>query len=369
VGETRVSRILEGVERDNKANARVFVFGVGDDVNTQLLDKLSNDNHGTRTYVRPEENIETSVSSLYNKIASPVLSDLRLDVDGVKIEDVHPSRLPDLFRGSQLTVLGRYRGDGPARITLRGSAAGKDQVFTYSVDFPQRERASNFLPRLWATRRVGFLLEQIRLNGESKELVAEVTDLATRYGILTPYTSFLVLEPGMRSELGDRFAAGRDGKDGVPGMPGLAGRPGTEGRNGRDGRGAGGGPMAAPAPTTPTGGAAVARSKADAELKEADKPMAAKPGERIEHAGGKTFYLTEGVWLDSLWPKDTTKATIIKVKYVSDAWFDLPGLRAELKEILALGEKVKVKLGDVLLVIGDEGLEKLTDAVRKQIKG
>ncbi|NUP99712.1 MAG: VWA domain-containing protein, partial [Armatimonadetes bacterium] len=197
VGETRPERILENVGRDNKADARMFVFGVGHDVNTVLLDRLSNENHGTRTYVKPEENIETAVSSLYAKIGSPVLSDLRLEVEGVKLSELQPVALPDLFHGSQLTLLGRYRGEGSAKVTLHGMAGSQEQSFEYPADFPREAREHPFLPRLWATRRVGYLLEQIRLHGQDKELVDEVVRLATRHGILTPYTSYLVLEPGM----------------------------------------------------------------------------------------------------------------------------------------------------------------------------
>lgn len=359
VGETRPARILEAVGERNKADARLFVFGVGDDVNTMLLDRLSLDNRGVSSYVRPNEDIEAEVGGLYDKIASPVLSDLRLDIDGVKVEDLHPVTLPDLFRGSQLTVFGRYRGEGPATIRLRGTMRGEEQTYSYSADFPRRAREHAFVPRLWATRKVGYLLEQLRLNGHSQELVDEVVRLATRYGILTPYTSYLVLEPGMTAET-EAIAAVRRGT--VAPAPGMPGRP-------ADGTMAGGapGPQGPAGPAGESGAGAVLRSEEERKLREAHR---SEPpvGVAVESVGGRTFYLIDGVWVDSTYPAEPDPARVITVKYGSDAYFDLLTLRDEMKDILALGTAVKVNLPGALLVIADDGAEQLTDAQREALR-
>ncbi len=356
VGETRVERLLEAAGEANRSKARLFVFGVGDDVNTVLLDRLSDDNNGTRTFVRPGENIEAAVSSLYAKITSPVLSDLQLDVQGVKIADLQPLRLPDLFRGSQLTVVGRYEGAGAARVTLRGKARGQEQVFEYSADFPRQDRSNPFLPRLWATRRVGYLLDQIRLHGQAKELIEEVVRLATRYGILTPYTSYLVLEPGATTSTAtEAGGALRDRRvDAAPGMPGMGG---------------GAGPAGAPAPSRPTeakaGRDAVDRSQAEGQLRRADRAARSEGGLAVKESGERTYYLIDGVWVDSTYPKEPGQRTTIKVKYGSDAWFELAGRSTELRDILAVGQKVKAVIGKVLLIIGDDGDEQLSADARK----
>src|SRR5262249_46894317 len=102
-----------------------------------------------------------------------------------------PPQLPDLFHGTQLVVLGRYTGDGHVAIKLTGNVGKEAREFVYEVAFPQKtgdER--NFVEDLWARRKVGYLLDQIRANGEKKELVDEVVALAKRYGITTPYTSY-----------------------------------------------------------------------------------------------------------------------------------------------------------------------------------
>ena len=102
--------------------------------------------------------------------------------------------MPDLYRGSTLTAVGRYQGSGPAVITLSGRVNGRAETFTFHADFPAESLDHDFLPPLWAARRVGFLLDQIRLHGEEKELVEEVARLARQYGIVTPYTSYLIVE-------------------------------------------------------------------------------------------------------------------------------------------------------------------------------
>jgi Ca-activated chloride channel family protein len=107
---------------------------------------------------------------------------------------LYPKTLPDLFHGSSITLLGRYRGSGMANISLKGLVRGKARTVTYDASFPATESKNPFIGALWAARRIGFLLDQIRLNGEDKELVDEITSLAKTYGIVTPYTSFLIVE-------------------------------------------------------------------------------------------------------------------------------------------------------------------------------
>src|SRR5690606_9976879 len=176
-------------------------FGFGYDVNTLLLDKLGSENGGGSDYVQPKEDLEVKVSSFFTRVSSPVLSDVELDLGGVKTDLMYPRKPGDLFRGMQLTMIGRYKNDSDLRnvtLRLRGKSGSETRSFTYSdLAFPMRATENDFLPRLWATRRVGWLIEQIRANGESKELKDEIIDLGTRYGIVTPYTSYLAADGTM----------------------------------------------------------------------------------------------------------------------------------------------------------------------------
>lgn len=189
--------------------SRIFVLGVGYQVNTKLLDRLADDNGGARNYVTPEEDLELKISAFYTKLANPVLSNLQLSYQGVSVHDVYPKQLPELFKGSELVVVGRYGSVGalaPAeprggrivvgsrtqKIALSGISRGEARGFTFACNFPSEERRQDFLPRVWAMRKIGYLLDELRLHGENQELKNEVIRLAKKYGILTPYTSFLV---------------------------------------------------------------------------------------------------------------------------------------------------------------------------------
>ncbi len=194
IGETNTDKILANVAKKNTTNTRLFTFGVGDDVNASMLDKLADDSRALSTYVRESEDIEVRVSSLFSKISNPVLANLKLTVSpGVSLSEVYPPQLPDLFHGSQLVILGRYTGQGHAAVKLTGNVGKETREVVYELNFPDKTSdAKNFVEDLWARRKVGYLLDQIRLNGEKKELVEEVVTLAKRYGITTPYTSYLI---------------------------------------------------------------------------------------------------------------------------------------------------------------------------------
>ncbi len=186
--------LLAALSQEGVTSARIFPFGVGYDVNTLLLDRLAQDYRGLPAYIKPDERIDEEVSAFYARIQSPLLTNVSLDFGDVQIYDVYPNPLPDLYHGSQLIVAGRYRGEGRQRLRLKGEIEDKQEEYVYEIDFSNDPEA-DFLPRLWAARKIGYLLTQIRLSGERDEWVDAVVTLSLRYGIITPYTSFLVEEP------------------------------------------------------------------------------------------------------------------------------------------------------------------------------
>ena len=146
-------------------------------------------------YVLPEEDLEVKVSNFFSKIKEPVLANPTLKFTGdVRVSKLYPSPLPDLFRGDQLVLVGRYSDRGDSAVVLEGAVNGAHRKFTYEVNFGRSGSDHEFIPRLWATRRVGYLLDEIRLHGENTELRDEVTELARRYNIVTPYTAYLIVE-------------------------------------------------------------------------------------------------------------------------------------------------------------------------------
>jgi Ca-activated chloride channel family protein len=192
-GITDSERIASLVAATNAAvEARLHVFGVGYDVNTHLLDRLAAGNGGTVTYVQPGEDLEHALTSFYDGIAQPLLTDVQVEFDGMAVEDVYPERIPDLFQGSSLLLAGRYqvRGDTVAvRVSGRAGEQRREVVFRFRLS---EARHLDFVPRLWATRRVGVLLDRVRVQGETEALVDEIRALGLGYGLVTPYTTFVI---------------------------------------------------------------------------------------------------------------------------------------------------------------------------------
>ena len=194
VGETNVDRILANVEKTAGPDTRIFTFGVGYDLDASFLDRLAEKHRGTSTYVRPNEDMEIKVSYFFTQINQPVLTNLKLTTGtGTRLVEVYPPQLPDLFHGGQLVVLARTQGTGRMNIKLTGQVGEITKEFNYDVEVLEKPEAKQYVEDLWARRKVGYLLDQIRMGGEKKELVDEVVILAKKYGIATPYTSYLVV--------------------------------------------------------------------------------------------------------------------------------------------------------------------------------
>jgi Ca-activated chloride channel family protein len=350
VGETNVQRIVENARGARVPGVRLFTFGVGYEVNTALLDKLAAENGGVAEYVEPKEDLEVKVSNFFTKINHPVLTDLALDMGGAEVDLLYPREMPDIFRGTQVTLIGRYRNPEDVRnatIRLKGRTGRQERTFTYeAVDFPLNEERNDFLPRLWATRRVGWLMEQIRTNGEQKELTDEIVDLGTRYGIVTPYTSYLAVESEATPVTSnDSFRV--DGANNRP-RPVRSGGD-TRGLSG----GVGGGAMVkslpdlAPAPPpkdaakSTTGEVAVRQSKRERAQQEAVRDETDAPSSSIRKVGDKTFYLREGVWIDSEF-KAESKLPETALVFGDADYFDLLKHEPQLARFFSLGERVVV---------------------------
>lgn len=330
VGETNVEKIIQNAKNVKVDNLRLFTFGVGYDVNTQLLDKIAAENSGTAEYVEPKEDLEVKVSNFFTKVNSPVLTGINLDFGRVQTDLIYPHKTPDLFRGSQLTLLGRYKNSSDlqnAVLRVTGKTGKESRTFNYeNLDFPMRAESNNFLPRLWATRRVGWLIEQIRANGEQKELRDEIVELGTRYGIVTPYTSYLATDNSVTARQSNGLPInGRDSSR----RPIPTAKMAT-------------GVSQADEVVTITSGETAVKTSKDAKAKrEADK-IEKETSSAVQNVGNKTFYLDEnGVWIDSEF-KAENKLTEIKLAFASTEFFDLINREKELAKFFSLGEQVVV---------------------------
>jgi uncharacterized protein YegL len=347
VGETNPARIISNVSAERMKGVRLFTFGVGYDVNTALLDKLASDNGGVADYVEPKENLEIKVSNFFAKINYPVLTDLALNMGGVNTDLIYPRNLPDLFKGTQITLIGRYQNDADLRrITLKLTGKAGHASRSYSFDnlsFPLKEENNDFLPRLWATRRVGWLMEQIRSNGEQKELRDEIVDLGTRYGIVTPYTSYLAVESSAQPlSINGRRAADTNGgfSGGNVSTNQMSNAPSQRSVQSLYN-------VSPSVAKATTGEAAVAESKRARAQQETVTIASDKddiPSSVVRSVGNKTFYLRDGVWTDAEFKADAKKPETT-LTFGSDEYFALLQREPRLADYFSLGERVVVVYG------------------------
>jgi len=327
VGETDPERIADQAER-GRGPFRVFAFGIGYDVNTYLLDRLTERAKGVTEYIRPGGDIEQTVASLASKIASPVLTDLALRADGVELYDLQPHSMPDLFGGDELVVFGRYRGAGSGArlVTVTGRRNRREERFSTGGPFGSDQSSADYVQQLWAARKAGALSSELRLHGPNPEIVSELKRLALRYGILTEYTSYLVQEPNQ--VVNNRLMQYR-----------------------------------APAPQDQAGADAVRRSRAEKALSgslhldgvvvtaAADSAGARGTAteNRTQQIGSRMF-----VWRDSTWTDIAhgDSLRVVKVAAFSDAYFALLRALPELVHaatlepaVLVAGRRASVKIG------------------------
>jgi len=219
VGVRKEVAIREAAEKANKHRRRIFTFGVGYDVNAPLLSHLAQKSRAVSTFVLPGEEIEAKVSQVYRRLFGPMLAEPELEVVDAhgavttrQVLDVLPSEIPDLFEGDKLVLLGKYHGEGPLGFKLRGEFRGKPRTFRFKFKLDSATTKNSFVPRLWASRKIALLIDEIRQAGadegpessvvsasaasdpKMKELVDEIVRLSVEFGILTEYTAFLARE-------------------------------------------------------------------------------------------------------------------------------------------------------------------------------
>ena len=333
-----MTNLVKRILNSNKTNSRIFTFGIGDEINTHLLDKLTEATKAWRTYVSDEEDIEIKVSNFYDKIQSPVLSNLKLDFENVEIYQTYPKDLPDLFKGSNLLVFGRFKGSGNVKVTLTGKLNGQRKEFSLNKKLVNNDDEFNFIPPLWASRRIGHLLDLIRLNGENKELIDEVTSLAREHGIITPYTSYLIMEDEEVRVRGGRL---------IDGLQSLAPRPELKKENEADyfrmkdksGRGS------------------VEVSEEFQSLNSASNFKQTQQGkerliytdsegnrrnltQQVKNVLGRAVYQQDKFWVDSELQKRETK-NVKRIQFNSDEYYTLLKKEPETAQFLALGQNVR----------------------------
>jgi len=349
VGTRNIDSIVKNTTTLNESRARLFVFGVGFDVNAHLLDRLAQDNGGMPEYVLPEEDIEVKVSRLALKISFPALTDLQLTFDSAKSFHLYPNPLPDLFYGSEIIITGRFEGVGSDQAIVKGKIAGNDATYEFPVKFKNGTRKDDFIALLWANRRIANLTQEMRLHGTSKELIEEVVKLSKKFGIITEYTSFLV-------EGDDQYAAEEIIRRGDINYLHTA-----LGSNIRK------------KTIDQSGKAAVNQSqdiKDQANLSSMPAPTSINIGgvkkefTNIAQVGSQGFFQAGENWIQGDLQGDKYD---IEIKRFSDAYFQILKQDPSLGRYFGLGQQVRLKIGNQVVQISDSGKESLSIRELKEL--
>ena len=338
VGETQPEAIAAAAARQ-RGRARVFTFGVGADVNAALVEQLALEAHGTASFVRPDEDVERAVSVVASRLTDPIVTDLRVHADGVRLDRMLPDGAVDLFAGQDLVVLARYQGDGPATLRFSGQSSTGPVEWTERVSFPDRERGNAFVPRLWATQRIGWLTAEKRRGGASTEMNEEIRTLGERYAIPTEFTSYLVQEPGNVAIA----------------PPMLRGQVGA-------GAGRAVVPQAAPTASDFARAKVSSMQREARSLAEVDSASGASGSAgAARRIGARLFVLRDSVWTDARSEASpVADLAKVRVKPYSPAYFALLRAVPELGDPFGLGDRVLVFGRKVVVEVAADGEEQLT---------
>ena len=336
-----------------RGSRRIFSFGVGAELNVSLVERLALEGRGTAHFVRPNESVERAVSIVASRLTSPVITDMRVYADGVRLLKTHPSQPSDIFAGQDFVMLARYDREGSTRLRFAGMTAGGPVEWSSRVVFPAASRENSFIARLWATQRVGYLSAEKRRHGGSSEVDDEIRELGERYGIPTEFSSYLVLEPGMdprRQRRGDLNAP----------PPAVA----LEGRV--ESRAVTGAAATADANSTFESARVSADQRAATTLSAADEASGvAGNKEGLRRVGNRLFAMRGNVWTDT-GLKDSMRR--VQIRAYSSAYFRVLELLPELREVFALGDRVIAAGRSVAIEISATGTESFTESELRDLQ-
>ncbi|MCV2882146.1 VIT and vWA domain-containing protein [Actibacterium sp. XHP0104] len=178
--------------REQSGQARIYAFGIGSSVNRYLLDAMAEEGRGYARYVGLDEDAMEVAETMAANLKTPLLTDIEIDWGGLKVSDVTPARLPDLFAGNSLRVHARYAGVADGQVVLKGLVQGR------LAEMPVRLVLSDqpgeaALPLIWARNKIAMLERRIAVRDRPDAADAEITRLGLEFSLQTRNTSFVAV--------------------------------------------------------------------------------------------------------------------------------------------------------------------------------
>jgi Ca-activated chloride channel family protein len=178
------------------SDARVFSFGIGTAVNRFLLAKMAEEGHGDVEFVTAPGEAQAAADRFYERVHSPVLTNISIDWNGLPVTDVYPKDVRDLFSAKPVIITGRYAGNPAGKITIKGYQGTGDYSRTIPVDFSASGAGNAALEKIWARSKVEDLMSQDwnGIQSGSSKYKAEIIQVGLEHSLATQYTSFVAVE-------------------------------------------------------------------------------------------------------------------------------------------------------------------------------
>jgi len=344
IGDTSAVAIAAEAAR-LRGSARVFTFGLGGDVNASLLEQLALQGRGTAQFVRPSEDVERAVSIVSQRLTNPIATNIRVAADGVRLSRILPGSPIDVFAGQNIVILARYSGSGSATLRFDGDSPRGPVHWTQRVTFPRDQRDNQFIGRLWATQRIGYLSAERRRVGANPELDNEIRSLGEQFGIPTEFTSFLVQEHGPSFPVGVALRSPMSLRQSLSEVV-VTG-------------------ATASVPSSFEIARKATAQRAATTLAAADAAIDTSNGSAVDGAtrrvGDRSFIFANGTWADTraAATERDSAVTRLRVQAFSAAYFRVLDIVPSIKPMLALGDHVIVTGRGVVLEVGPQGVTDL----------
>ena len=186
--------LTDMIEDANFRNMRIFPLGVGEKVNTILLDKFATFTAAYSTYIAASDNAAATTKKLLQQTSRPVMINMQLYLeDALGVTDMLPKKPDNLFYEQPLSFVGRYKKSGKCTVSIVGDQHGQMRRYQFDLEFADDDQTHHFVPKLWAARQIGFLINEVRLEYDDPEDAGdEIVEIANEHFIVNPYTTYLM---------------------------------------------------------------------------------------------------------------------------------------------------------------------------------